>query len=111
MLPALLILYIRRNLEDPEIYRAHRANMKTDGKEGSFLEIFSPALLGTTVRATLLATGMQGGYYAVTTWLPTYLTTERQLSVLNTSGYLLVLILGSFGISHQRLPLRPHRPP
>ena len=29
-------------------------------------------------------------------WLPTYLKTERQLSVLNTSGYLLVLILGSF---------------
>ena len=29
-------------------------------------------------------------------WLPTYLKTERNLSVFNTSGYLLVLILGSF---------------
>jgi MFS family permease len=93
---ALLILYIRRNLKDPEVYHANRAKMKQDGDEGSFLEIFSPTLLSTTLRASLLATGMQGAYYAVMTWLPTYLKTERQLSVLNTSGYLLVAILGSF---------------
>ena len=96
VLPAFLILYLRRNLKDPEVYHANRAKMKKDGDEGSFLEIFSPTLLSTTLRASLLATGMQGAYYAVTTWLPTYLNTERQLSVLNTSGYLLVLILGSF---------------
>ena len=96
VLPALLILYIRRNLRDPEIYQANRARMKEEGDEGSFLEIFSPKLFSTTLRASLLATGMMGAYYAITTWLPTYLKTERQLSVLNTSGYLLVLILGSF---------------
>jgi sugar phosphate permease len=38
---------------------------------------------------------MQGAYYAVTTWLPTYLKMER-IMVLNTSGYLIVLIAGSF---------------
>ena len=96
VLPALLIFYIRRNLTDPEVYRAHRVEMKKQGDEGRLLEIFSPSLLSTTLRASLLATGMQGGYYAVTTWLPTYLRTERELSVLNTSGYLLVLIVGSF---------------
>jgi MFS family permease len=96
VLPALLILYIRRNIEEPAVYRAHRLERKQGGDGGSFLEIFSPELLSTTVRASLLATGMQGAYYAVTTWLPTYLKTERQLSVPNTSGYLLVLILGSF---------------
>lgn len=58
--------------------------------------IFSPALLKTTLLAALLCTGIQGGYYAVTTWLPTYLKVERELSVLNTGGYLLVIILGSF---------------
>jgi MFS family permease len=96
VLPAFLILYIRRNLKDPEVYHASRARMKQDGSEASFLEIFSPELLSTTLRASLLATGMMAAYYAVTTWLPTYLKTERQLSVLNTSGYLLVLIIGSF---------------
>lgn len=96
VLPAFLILYIRRNIKDPEVYHATRAKMKSEGDSGSFLEIFSPKLLGTTLRASFLATGMQGGYYAVTTWLPTYLKTERHLSVLGTSSYLLVLILGSF---------------
>lgn len=96
VLPAFLILYIRRNLKDPEVYQANRAKMKEDGSEDSFLEIFSPKLFSTTLRASLLATGMMGAYYAVTTWLPTYLKTERHLSVLDTSGYLLVLIIGSF---------------
>ena len=96
VLPALLILYIRRNLKDPEVYQANRARMKERGDAGNFLEIFSPKLFSTTLRASLLSTGMMCAYYAVTTWLPTYLKTERQLSVLNTSGYLVVLILGSF---------------
>lgn len=95
ILPAVLILYIRRHLGEPELYLASRHARKTV-TAGQFLQIFSPALLRNTVLASLLATGMQGAYYAVTTWLPTYLKTERQLSVLNTSGYLLVLILGSF---------------
>jgi len=46
--------------------------------------------------ASLLATGAQGGYYAITTWLPTFLRTTRNLSVLNTGGYLFVVIVGSF---------------
>jgi MFS family permease len=96
VLPAFLIFYFRRTLKDPEVYRANRAKMTEDGDEVSFLEIFSPTLFSTTLRASLLSTGMMTAYYAVTTWLPTYLKTERQLSVLNTSGYLLVLIIGSF---------------
>jgi MFS family permease len=95
-LPALLILYIRRNIKDPEVYQATRAKIKSGAATGNFLEIFSPRLLSTTIRASLLATGMQGGYYAVTTWLPTFLKTERNLSVLGTTSYLLVLIFGSF---------------
>jgi hypothetical protein len=83
-------------LSDKEVYQANRAKVREDGNEASFLEIFSSKLFSTTLRASLLATGMMGAYYAITTWLPTYLKTERQLSVLNTSGCLLVLILGSF---------------
>ncbi|WP_043352521.1 MFS transporter, partial [Methylobacterium sp. B1] len=93
---SVLIFWIRRNIEDPEVYRQTRAAMRDVGDTGSFLDIFSRPLIGRTVLASLLATGMQGGYYAVTTWLPTYLKTERNLSVLNTSGYLLMLIFGSF---------------
>ena len=44
----------------------------------------------------MLATGAQGGYYAITTWLPTFLRTERKLTILGTGGYLAVIIIGSF---------------
>ena len=95
ILPAFLIFYIRRNIKDPEIFHITQAKKKAEGG-GKFWEIFSPRMLKTTIFASLLSTGMMGSYYAVTTWLPTFLKVERKLSVLGTSGYLLVLILGSF---------------
>ncbi|NQE48063.1 MFS transporter [Herbaspirillum rubrisubalbicans] len=96
ILPALLTLYIRRTLHEPEIYLATQARLRQNGQRGNFLRIFHRDLLRTTLLASLLATGMQGAYYSVTTWLPTFLKTERHLSVLGTSTYLLVLIGGSF---------------
>jgi MFS family permease len=65
------------------------------GKKTNFLEIFSPTMLRTTVLTCLLSTGAQGGYYSITTWLPTFLRTERKLTVLGTGGYLAVIIIGS----------------
>jgi MFS family permease len=60
-----------------------------------FLEIFAPHLLRTTLLASLMTTGMMAGYYAVTIWVPTYLKTVRNLSVLGTGWYTFVIILGS----------------
>ena len=59
-------------------------------------EIFAPKLITTTLRAALLTTGAQGGYYAITTWLPTFLKTERHLTVMGTGGYLAMIIFGSW---------------
>jgi MFS family permease len=96
ILPALLVFYIRRNVPEPEVFRQTRAREATLGQGSGFLEIFSPGLLRTTLLTALLAIGVQGGYYAITTWLPTFLKTTRGLSVLNTGGYLVVVITGSF---------------
>lgn len=96
ILPALLIIYIRRNLTEPEVFLHAKRQEKESNEKTSFLAIFSPDMLKTTLLASLLIMGMQGGYYTITTWLPTFLKTERQLSVLGTGGYLLVIISGSF---------------
>ncbi|MCO4863305.1 MFS transporter [Cupriavidus sp. WGlv3] len=96
VLPAIFILYIRRNISEPAVYQETRAKLARTGQSNNFMLIFKPGVLRVTVLASLLATGMQGAYYSVTTWLPTYLKMERNLSVLNTSGYLMVLIAGSF---------------
>jgi MFS family permease len=55
--------------------------------------IFSPAVLRVTILGALLGVGAHGGYYALMTWLPTFLKTERKLSVLETGGYLSVIIV------------------
>lgn len=96
VVPALLVLFIRRHVPEPEIFQRTLSAMKATAVRASPWAIFSPALIKTTVLSALLCTGVQGGYYAVTTWLPTFLKTERHLSVIGTGGYLLVIIVGSF---------------
>ena len=96
ILPALLIFYIWRYVPEPEIFQRTRARKASLGQGINFLEIFSPAVLRTTLLTALLAVGAQGGYYAITTWLPTFLKTTRGLSVLDTGAYLFVVIVGSF---------------
>src|SRR3982074_213520 len=93
ILPALLIIYIRRNVKEPAIYLDMRERRTT--RTAGFLDIFRPPLLLTTLFATALSTGMLGAYYSVTTWLPTFLETERHLSVTGRTGYLMMLITGS----------------
>jgi MFS family permease len=95
ILPALLVFYIRRRVPEPEVYAKTRATVE-QRHESHFLEIFTPGLLRVTLLTSIMAIGVQGGYYAITTWLPSYLKTTRGLSVLKTGGYLAVVIIGSF---------------
>lgn len=94
--PALLVFFVRRYVEEPEVYMKSRARISSTGDQPSFVEIFQPPLLRITLLGGLMGTGAQGGYYAVTTWLPTFLRTERGLSVLDSAGYLAVSIVGAF---------------
>jgi MFS family permease len=96
VLPAFMVFFVRRFVDEPPIFQAARQTAIATGSKAHWLEIFSPATLKTTVLTSLLATGAQGGYYAITTWLPTYLKTERKLSVIGTGGYIAVIIIGSF---------------
>jgi MFS family permease len=95
-LPALLVFYLRRYVTEPEIAAAARVKQQAEGDQPPLWEIFSGPILKTTILASLMATGMQGGYYAVTFWVPRFLTTERKLSIVNSTGYLAALIVGSF---------------
>jgi MFS family permease len=94
LLPALLAFWIQGNVSEPDIFERKHEKKKAEGST-SFLQIFSPSLLKVTVLASLVALGAQGGYYAITTWLPLYMA-SRGLSVVHTGGYLLIVIAGSF---------------
>jgi MFS family permease len=94
--PALLVFYVRRHVEEPQIAAAARARQVTAGGQPAIWEIFGSDVMRTTILASILATGAQGGYYAITAWLPTFLKTERHLTVVGSTSYLALLILGSF---------------
>ena len=94
--PAVLVFFIRRMVDEPKVFDETQKKLDAAGKAANFLEIFSPPVIRTTILTCLLSIGAQGGYYAITTWLPTFLRTERKLTVLGTGGYLAVIIVGSF---------------
>jgi MFS family permease len=95
-LPALLVFFLRRYVEEPVIAAETRAKHVASGDRPALWEIFSGPILKTTILASLMATGCQGGYYAITFWVPRFLTTERKLSIVSSTGYLAALIIGSF---------------
>jgi MFS family permease len=104
ILPALLILYVRSAVKEPQVYvetqRAKEARTREAVERGAtanpLVQIFRPDLLGRTLAASLLAIGAQGGYYSIFTWLPTFLRSARQLTVVGTGAYTAVVIIGSF---------------
>lgn len=95
-LPALLVLYLRSYVKEPEVAAQSRARGAATGDRPSILAIFQGPILKTTILASLVTTGCQGGYYAITFWVPRFLTTERKLSIVTSTGYLSALIVGSF---------------
>jgi len=94
LFPALLILYIRRSVPEP-------VRAVSSGAPPSFLAtllgVFAPENLRVTLIGGLFGLGAHGGFYGLFTWLPTYLKTERGLSVMGTGAYLAVIIV-AFGV-------------
>src|SRR5262245_54849172 len=95
LLPAFFVLWIRRYVEEPQVFREMQATTSDDNRL-RFLEIFGAGLRRRTVLASMLAAGGLGGNYVTLTWLATYLRTVRNLSALGTGAYLGFNIFGSF---------------
>jgi MFS family permease len=95
LLPALLVIYIRRNVPDSPTFKRAAERSDLSGKRGLFA-IFGPGVLGTTILASLLAAGVQGSSHAIIFWLPTFLVTERDLTTLQAGSYVMVTTAGAF---------------
>jgi MFS family permease len=92
VLPALLIIYVRRSIPEPEAFLKAKANPSASART-PLLGIFAPDVIRMTAIGGLLGVGAHGGFYALNTFLPAYLSTERKLSVLGTGSYLAVIIV------------------
>jgi MFS family permease len=94
LLPAVFVFWIRRHIDEPEIFRDARRDRPAVGIAHLFSAFRGP-YLWTTVKVSLMVAGAQGGGYALGIWMPTYLRTVRGLSAPSTGGFLLVQILGA----------------
>jgi MFS family permease len=94
LLPGAFVFWIRRNIEEPDIFRGQQRDRRSLGVAHLFSAFRRPHLW-TTVKVALMVSGAQGGGYALGIWMPTYLRTVRGLSATSTGGFLMVQILAA----------------
>ena len=97
VLPALLVLWIRRRVAEPEVWlRRKKAKEKIS---------LGPLLQGKVLRNGIVATAMNAcsmfGYWGLFTWIPAYLSLPvaqggRGLSLVKTTSFFLVLTFGKW---------------
>ncbi len=94
VLPAVLVLWIRRSIVDSAAFEARRSAARPAGAAQLFSAFRGP-YLWLTVKVTLMVAGAQGGVFAVQFWMPTYLRTVKGLSSTGTGGYVAVQMVGA----------------
>jgi MFS family permease len=94
LLPAMFVFWVRRHIDEPEIYREKQREHPAAGFTHLFSAFREPHLW-TTIKVSLMVTGAQGGGYAIGIWMPTYLRTVRHLSSTGTGGFLMVQVVAA----------------
>ena len=94
-LPALLLLFMRRNMQDAELYTRMKSQISKPEDQVSLFTIFKPGILKTTLLTSLLAIGLHGGSNTLTVWLPTFLRTSRHMTAVGTGSSVGIISLGA----------------
>ena len=94
ILPALLVLWIRRNIHESDAFETRRST-QPPARTAQIFEIFRGPYLWTTVKTALMVAGAQGGVFAINFWMPTYLRTVKGLSSTGTGSYVAVQMVGA----------------
>jgi MFS family permease len=94
-LPAVAAFFIRRNVEEPPIWRARGA------AESRFTDIFDAVHLRRTLLATLVASSVLVAYWGLTSWLPAFLASPVEkggagLTLTKSALWLVILQIGAF---------------
>jgi MFS family permease len=97
-LPAVMVIYIRRHLPESDLWQLRQSQPKTSaGQTRSKLgTLLSPPYRKMFFLALILALFDMSAYWFTYSWLPTYLSEERQFSISKSAGWILVTQLGGF---------------
>jgi MFS family permease len=98
-LPALFILWIRRRVEEPELWKATKASGAT--RTHPYAILFGRDLWRRTALACVLASLLQFAYWGLFFWLPNLLATPVEkggagMSVVKSTGWLIPIQIGAF---------------
>jgi MFS family permease len=124
VLPALFVIWVRRNVDEPAVWIARR---EKDGpsqddphssEANTLVAIFSRPLIGRTLKASLLTSLVMFGYWGFFTWLPSFLATSAEgggagMSVVKSVAWIIPTQIGaffgylSFGFISDRMGRRP----
>ena len=76
ILPALFTLWVRRNVEEPEVWKARRASGASGVDRGGhrFADIFRGPMLRLTTALTFMNACALFGWWALNGWVPAYLS-------------------------------------
>lgn len=99
VLPALVTLWIRRRVEEPEIWRRSSESRKDASTKASLAEIFRRPFLKNTLVTSLMNAGTMFAWWGLFTWIPAYLGLPPDqggigLSVVKTSSWIIVMQTG-----------------
>ena len=120
ILPAIFILWIRRNVPEPEIWLKERAlpGRKDDAPFHQIVQIFRPPLVRKTLSAAIISTCVLFAYWGLFTWMPSFLSRPLEqggagLGIVKSSTWIIPMQIGaflgyiSFGFFADRFGRRP----
>jgi MFS family permease len=101
VLPALLTLWIRRKIPEPEIWVKAQKEKTTSQEAITIWTIFKPPYLRPALVATLMNAGTMFAWWGLFTWVPSYLKLPAEeggagLSVVGSSVWIIVLTVGQW---------------
>lgn len=122
ILPALLVLFIRKRLPESDVWLERKRLSTEDAlsveaiaaeRRSKFLQLFSPAHRTIFLKALILATFDMSAYWFTYSWLPGYLHQQRQFTISKSAAWMLVTQAGgllgylTFGYAADTLGRRP----
>ena len=115
--PALLTLWIRRNVQEPEIWRT-RSNNNVSGVAPGITELLQAPFLRRAVLGSAMTMAVLFAYWGLFTWMPAFLSRPIELGgaglgIVKSSAWIIPMQIGaffgytSFGFFADRMGRRP----
>jgi len=97
VLPALLVIWIRRKLVEPKLF-AERGSLSS---RSVWRRLVTPPLAGRTAIAVTLSSAVMFGYWGLFTWIPSFLAAPVEqggagLGLVRSAGWIVPMQVGAF---------------